>query len=413
MQQTPKQTPETPPTPAHHSVMSIRLTVLLGVLMFMPQPLGTDLYLPSMPALGVAFHASVAQVSATMTAFLISFGITQLISGPLCDRFGRRKLALVGIVLYTVASMGCALAPSLTWLVALRAAQAAGACATFVAARAVVRDSFAPQEGAKVISTISSYMVVAPVGGILLGGVLVSTLGWRFNFAALALFGVVAGAVLWRYLVETLKPADVQRINVRNLWTSYSAIVRNPSFRAYTGVACAGGAGLFCHLSASSLVYVRVLGESPLWYSVCFAVGCFGYLSGTVLMRRWLPRIGGSRLLKRAGAMQVLSMALSAGIAAAGWVHWLPVAVCNAVFLSGYGLLMSLCQAGSVAPFPERAGTAGSLMGALQIGCAAVAGWWMGVAFNGTVFPMLLSQLSCGAAVWLCAATLVRRHGTL
>jgi DHA1 family bicyclomycin/chloramphenicol resistance-like MFS transporter len=393
------------------SPMSLGLTVLLGVLMFMPQPLGTDLYLPSMPAIAQDFGLDVGQIARTMTAFLIGFGIAQLLSGPLCDRFGRRALALWGAALYTLASAACAAAPNLDWLIVMRALQAAGACATFVSARAVVRDSFPAQDGARVVSMISSYMVIAPLGGVLLGGALVSTLGWRFSFITLALFGAAVFTVLWLRLKETLKPSDMQRINVRGLWRSYRIILANPSFLAYTAVACAGGAGLFTHLSTSSLVFIKVLGETPMWFSVCFAVGCFGYLSGTVLLRRWLPTIGATRLLIRAGGLQVLSISLSIVIAYSGFVHWSAVAGCNFFFLIGYGLLMSACQAGSVAPFPERAGTAGSLMGALQIGSGAVAGWWMGVAFDGTVFPMLFAQLFCGAAVLVFAATLVRKHG--
>jgi MFS transporter, DHA1 family, multidrug resistance protein len=393
--------------------MPLGLTIFLGVLMFTQQPLGTDLYLPSMPALGTQFNASVAQVARTMTAFLVAFGLAQIISGPLCDRFGRRTLALWGTAIFTLGSAGCALSPSLDVLVLMRAVQAVGACASFVAARAAVRDNFAPQDGARVISTISSFMVAAPVGGILLGGAMVTQLGWRFSFGFLAVYGCAVFAVLWLKLPETLKPADLQRINVRGLWASYGIIVRNASFRAYTLTACAGGAGLFCHLSASSMVYIRVLGETAWWYSICFAVGCFGYLSGTVLIRRWLPRIGATRLLMRAGIVQILSMGFSIALASVGVLHWAVVAGCNFFFLIGYGLLMSTCQAGSVAPFPDRAGTAGSLMGAMQIGAAALAGWWMGVSFNGTVFPMIVTQLCCGLAVLVCAATLVRKHGTL
>ncbi len=408
-----QQVRDTLPLQSLNPAMPIGLMVFLGVLMFMPQPLGTDLYLPSLPAIAQDFGLSVAQVARTMTAFLAGFGISQLVCGPLCDRYGRRTLALWGAALYTLASAGCAMASSIDWLIAMRVVQAAGACSAFLAARALVRDTVAPENGARVISMISSYMAAAPVGGILLGGALVSYLGWRFNFVALAVFGAVVFVVLWLRLVETLKPQDVQRINVRGLWKSYRIILANPSFLAYTAVACAGGAGLFTHLSASSMVYVRVLHETPLWYSVCFAFNCFGFLSGTILLRYWLPRIGAVRLLMRAGMIQVLCISLSIAIAYSSFVHWSAIAACNFFFLIGYGLLMSVCQAGSVAPFPERAGTAGSLMGALQIGCGAVMGWWMGVAFDGTVFPMLLTQLCCGSAVLVFAATAVRKYGTV
>ena len=244
---------------------------------------------------------------------------------------------------------------------------------------------------------------------------MVSILGWRFNFAVLAVFGLCAGLFLaWR-LRETLKPADAQRINLRSLRASYAIILQNPTFLSYTAVAFVGCAGLFCHLSASSIVYITVLKQSPMLFSACFALGCFGYLSGTILLRRWVGRLGSAGVIRRAGLFQLCAMGVSASLSTLDLAqfhtaHWAVIAVCNFYFLVGYGLLMSACQAGSVAPFPERAGTAGSLMGAIQISGGALAGWWMGVAYNGTVFPMLLSQLVCAAGVFVLASTVLQTY---
>ena len=393
-----------------HALMPVGLIVLLGGLLFMPQPLGTDLYLPSMPALVKAFDVSLGQLAHTMTVFLIGFAMAQLLAGLLADRFGRKPVALWGMAIYTVASAICAAAQSFEMLLAARFLQAAGACTCFAVARAIVRDSFAAHDGQYVLSKINSYMTAAPVTGVLLGGVLVSTLGWRANFGILVIFGCCAGTFVALKLKETLAPADMQRINWHTLRQSYALILRNRTFLSYTATAFLGSAGLFCHLSASSIVYIQILQQTPLLFSVCFALGCFGYLSGTILLRRWVGRLGSAGVIRRGGLFQVCAMVVSASLAGLGVVHWAVIAGCNFFFLIGYGLLMSACQAGSVAPFPERAGTAGSLMGAIQISGGAMAGWWMGIAFNGTVFPMLLSQCLFGFGVWTLASTVLQRY---
>lgn len=393
--------------------MPIHLTVLLCVLMFTQQPLGTDLYLPAMPSLALDFGIGIGQVAHTMTSFLVGFTLTQLFAGPTADRWGRRPVALAGTAVYVLASLACALAPDFTSLLIARFFQAAGACTSFVVARAVMRDSFAPQQGAWVLSKVNTYMSIAPIMGIFAGGFLVTHGGWRYNFAILAAFGVVVFGVLFFQLRETLAPTHVQRINVRSLYAGYRSILGNPTFNSYTAAAFMGCAGLFCHLSASSMVYSRVLNASPMLYSACFALGCCGYASGTFLLRRWMPRIGMHGMVRRAGITQVSAMLASLAIASSGWVHWSAVAACNVVFLAGYGMLMSACQAGAVAPFPARAGTASSLMGAIQISGGVLSGWWMGIAFNGTVYPMLSAQLFFGTAVLIMGLTAVKKHGKL
>ena len=396
-----------------HSALPVNLSILLCVLLFMQQPLGTDLYLPAMPSIGADFGISVAQVSHTMTAFLMGFTIAQLIAGPIADRWGRRATALWGTAIYVLASLACALAPGFESLLVARFFQAAGACVSFVVARAVMRDCFAAQEGVWVLSKVNSYMSLAPIIGIFAGGFLVTHGGWRYNFAVLAVFGAVVWWVLFFKQKETLAPVNVQRINFSNLWRSYRLILGNAQFNSYTASAFMGCAGLFCHLSASSIVYSRVLNASPMLYSACFAFGCCGYLCGTFLLRRWMPQagVGMQGMVQRAGMVQIAAMTASLAIAASGFVHWSAVAACNFVFLSGYGMLMSACQAGAISAFPERAGTASSLMGAIQISGGVLAGWWMGVAFNGTVYPMLGTQLLFACAVLILGLTAVRRLG--
>ncbi|MFD2452130.1 MFS transporter [Ideonella paludis] len=127
--------------------VALALALLLGL-----QPITTDLYLPALPLLARDLAAPMASVQLTMSALLLSFGMAQLVMGPLSDRFGRRPVLLGGLFLYSVASLGCALAPSIHTLIGLRALQGAGLAAAVVCARAMVRDLYEPHQGAQVMS---------------------------------------------------------------------------------------------------------------------------------------------------------------------------------------------------------------------------------------------------------------------
>ena len=169
--------------------MGQKLIVLLLALLLGLQPVTSDLYLPALPVITEGFGASMGQAQLTLTALLLAFGLSQLVWGPMSDRFGRRPILLWGMAAFTLASVACAFAPSMAWLIAGRTLQGIAMGAGVMAARAVVRDLFAPTQGATVMSQALTGLGIIACACAPLGGLLTDWLGWRVALIAVAVFG--------------------------------------------------------------------------------------------------------------------------------------------------------------------------------------------------------------------------------
>src|SRR5690606_5023771 len=183
-------------------------------------PLAIDFYLPAFPAIARDFSTDVEHVQLSLAAYFIGLALGQLLYGPLADRYGRRWPLLVGVTLFTLASLACALAPTLDWLIAARFVQALGGCAGIVVNRAVVRDSCEPVQAAKVFSQLMLVMGLAPILAPLVGGLLMNAYGWHSIFVALTLFSATCGVAVALWLPETL-PADAPRLHLSGTFGRY------------------------------------------------------------------------------------------------------------------------------------------------------------------------------------------------
>ena len=187
------------------------LIVLLGSFLML-QPLSTDMYLASLPGLVARFSTSVATVQLTLSVFILGFGIMQLVSGPLSDRFGRRPVILAGLSLYVAATLACAAAPSVEALIVARFAQAVGCCTAVVVARAIVRDVYGPIGSARALAQALTVLALGPIFGPLLGAALEVSFGHVAIFLALATFAAVLLALTARRLTETNDQRDPDAI---------------------------------------------------------------------------------------------------------------------------------------------------------------------------------------------------------
>jgi DHA1 family bicyclomycin/chloramphenicol resistance-like MFS transporter len=388
------------------------LALLLTVtLLFALQPLSTDFYLPSLPGIARYFATDVSQVQMTLTVFAMAFGIAQLLAGPLSDRFGRRPTGMLAAALYAFASVACALAPTLELLVLGRLFQAIGACMGLVNARAIVRDSFNPVDGARLIARSGSIMALAPLLGPIIGGLLEAQFGWRAAFVVLSCFG---GLALWATasaIPETLAHPNPQALSPGPLVSTYWRVLRHRGFLAYTAAQAASYGGLFAFISGSSPVFQRVLGMGPRQFGLVFAVCVSGYLLGTLICRRSLKSRGIDATLQMAGLISVTSGAVMALLALVGVQHWLALAAPMFCYLIAHGLTTPCAQAGSVTSFGREAGSASGLMGFLQMVVASVVGLWMGASFNGTVLPLACTVAAGGLCLFLAVFLMVRRYG--
>ena len=386
---------------APHPAYAHAPILLLIIAFLMLQPLSTDLYLASLPSLSTVFQVPASTVQLTLSMFVIGFGGAQLIIGPLSDRYGRRPVLLAGLSLYLAASMLCAAAPNIELLIAARFLQALGCCSAIIMARAIVRDAYAPVDSAHVIARASSWLSLAPLVGPILGSYLQVAFGWRAAFVALSvLSALLLGAVLLR-LPETNTHKNPQATELAGLMANYRQVLGAREFWAHALPGALSYGAIFAFISGSSLVLIRVLHVPTEWFGFCFAFGVSGYLIGTIICRRLLPRFGAAIVLRIGSTGSLAAGALFLMVVGFGVAHWAVVTLAMFLVMGAHGLNFPVSQAGSVNPFPQQAGTAAGLMGALTMAVAFAVGSVVGATFNGTVLPLAVTVCA------LCALTFI------
>ncbi|MDB5870616.1 MAG: Drug resistance transporter Bcr/CflA subfamily [Ramlibacter sp.] len=391
--------------------MSPGLVVVVLALLLGIQPITTDLYLPALPALTEGFGAPVAHAQLTLTTLLLAFGVSQLVWGPLSDRFGRRPVLLWGLAAYTLASIGCALAPSMLLLIVWRTLQGAAMGAAVMGARAIVRDLYTPESGARVMSKGLTGLGIIACGGAPLGGLLADTLGWRYALMAPAVFGALSLALIALRFEETAPARNPLALRTDTLVATWLTILRNPTFLAWSALSVASYAGLFTFLASSSFIFIKVLGLTRTQYGLVMFGMAFTYILGTLWCRRLLPRFGVRKSVAIAGGVTLASGTLMGGLALAGMQNSWAIALPFCLFMFAHGVHQPVGQSGAVGPFPHAAGAASALNGfVMMIGAFGVGGW-VGMRLDGTVFALtngLWFWTACIAAV---AWTLVRKYG--
>lgn len=265
-------TQKAPAVPVSPGLAIVVLALLLSI-----QPVATDLYLPALPALTRSLGAPVAVGQLTLSALLLAIGCSQLAWGPLSDRFGRRPVLLAGLAVYTLASVGAALAPTMALLVAWRTAQGLAMGAAVMCARAIVRDLYTPLAGARAMSKALTGLGIVACLCAPLGGLLTEWLGWRAALLVLTAYAVAMLALV------ALRPGTLAR--------TWALVLRSPTFWAFSLLTTATYGGLFTFLAASSFVYIGVLGTTRTQYGLVLLSTAVAYLLGTLLCRRLLGTV--------------------------------------------------------------------------------------------------------------------------
>lgn len=380
------------------------------------QPLSTDLYLPSLPAIAQAFGASRGAVQQTLTVFVLGFALFQLAAGPVADRFGRRPVALAGLVAYAAGSVAGAFADGLTALVAARLLQSLGVCCTVVAARAMVRDLFAPDVGARVMARAFSWMSVVIVAGPPVGGLLQAAFDWHAPFAFMAALGALTLAFALARLPETHTARDAGALRPGPLLRNYAQVAASPVFRAYALAGALSYAGLFAFIAGSAFVMIDGLGMSARGFGLLFAAVVSGYLVGTLAARPLLKRYGLQRAMQPAAWLALAGAGTLTALAVSGVRHPAAVALPMFLYVVAHGVMQPCSQAGAIGPFPRTAGAAAALMGTitlsgtlLQVAGTALGGLLAPAGHDGVVQLALTTLVAAAGMVWLTQGPIARQ----
>ncbi|HWA45921.1 MAG TPA: multidrug effflux MFS transporter [Hypericibacter adhaerens] len=383
---------------------SLSVTVLLTMLVALG-PISTDLYLPSLPSLMQYFAASEADVQLTLSVFLVGLAASQLIYGPLSDRFGRKPVLLAGLGLYLLASSACMLATSSEFLIAARFFQALGACVGPVLCRAVVRDVHGQKGAARVLSYLAAAMAIAPLLGPILGGYLQTWFGWRANFAVLVIYGLMGlvGAVVM--LPETnlhRNPLATRPVTIIEI---YLMLAGQRRYLGYVLSSAFAYSGIFSFISGSSFVLMGMMKLESHAYGYCFAAVVAGYIAGATLAGRLAHKVSLHRMIASGGAIALLGGIVVLALAWAGVDTVAAIVAPTSVYLFGVGMVMANSMAGAIGPYPRAAGAASALLGFTQMSIAALVGAAIGHAADGTQMPMVialaLSAIAGPLGYWL------------
>ena len=390
------------------------LAVVLGLITAVG-PFSTDMYLPALPSMGRSLHAASGTVQTTVTVFFVMLGVCQLFYGPLSDRVGRRLPLQVGLGLYALASLGCALAPSAGLLIGLRALQAAGACAGMVIPRAVVRDLHTGHMATRLMALLMAVVSVSPILAPLTGSFVIAAVGWRGVFALLTLVALIALLLATTQLPETnarprgAAPAgSAAPAGWAGVLAAYRRLLTDRPFMGLSLIGAFGMSAFFVYLGSASFVLIDHYGLSPLQFSLLFALNAVAYMGFAQLAGPLTRRLGLVGVVRFAVAGFTVSMCALAVAAAAGATGLTPMV---ALLFVGYGFLGIIQPTTTVLALEEygvMAGTASALMGAIRLivggATMALVGWLA----RAQPEPMLLGIAGCALVAFVAARLTLR-----
>jgi len=372
-------------------------------------PLAIDLYLPAFPAMASSFGTDIEHIQLSMSVYFLGLASGQIFYGPLADRFGRRKPLLFGIALFALASLACALAPTLEWLLAARFAQALGGCAGMVVTRAVVRDLCKPIDAAKAFSQLMLVMGVAPILAPLGGGLFLKLGGWPLIFLFLAAFSSLFAFAVFFGLRETLSnlhpPAALS-----SAFGRYAQLLREPVFMFHALTGGIAISGMFAYIAGSPFVIIELYGVQAEHFGWFFGAIAAGFILFAQFNSRMLRRRPPVKLLQRTTLIYLLCTFWLLGTALwqpeALWPLLLPLFGSVAVV----ALVLPNSSACAMAGHGHQAGVASALMGTMQFVIAGITSARVGILQTGTAVPMAAVMAGCGLLVVIMARQ-ARRSG--
>lgn len=381
------------------------ISILLLGLLTAIVPFSIDMYLPGFPDIAKSMGTTVTKISLSLSSFFIGTGLGQLMYGPLLDRFGRKKPLYAGLLLYCIASLGCAFSTEIDTFILLRFIQALGACSATIAATAMVRDLFPPEENAKIFSFLILVLSASPMLAPTMGSYLSTSLGWSSIFIVLAILIITIFLGVFFFLPESKGADKGYSLRVSSILKSYGAVLRESYFTIYAFLGAIAFASLFTYIASSPGVFMEHFGLTQKQYGWLFAGMASGLILASQINTLLLKYYRSERIILGALILQNCfgaSLLLVSLLDLAGF--WVTVGLLF-LYLSTIGLIMPNASALAMKPFEQNAGSASALLGFTQMGLGSLATILIDVLHIQTVLPMAMSIMICsilglGLGVW-------------
>lgn len=385
------------------------LIILLGALTAFA-PVSIDMYLPALPTIGKAFSAEAGHVQLSLASFFLGLATGQAFYGPISDRFGRKRPLYAGMILFALASAGCAMATSIDMLIELRFFQALGACSGQVIARAIVRDLFAARESARVFSLLLLVMGVSPILAPLIGGQIIGWFEWRVVFWVITLLGILGLAGVVLRLPETLHDEHRRSLHLAKVLGVYSELLKDPVFIGYALTGGLAMAGLYTYIVGTPFVFIQLFHVPANRFGLFFGANAIGLVAAAQLNVSLVRRHETDAVIRQVLTIEVVSGLLLLAGTATGWIGLAGTAILLFIYVASVGCLFPNTTALAMASHGNKAGSASALVGTLQFTLAAIAASAVGAANNGTALPMAAVIAACGGSAFVFYYALVRKN---
>lgn len=365
-------------------------------------PFSIDMYLPAFKRIAADLHTDMAQVMLTVSVYFLGFGFGQILYGPLLDRFGRKRPLYIGMVLYILASMGCAAAPSIEMLLVMRFMQALSGCVASVAAMAMVLDFFAPERSSRIFSSLILILGASPMLAPSVGGVIVDIAGWRFVFYVLAAITALMLVVVIFFLPEGHEPDRSVSLLPKHILSGFRDILREPRFSIYAIAGTFSFSGLFVYVAGSPGIFLGEYHVSPHHYSLIFAGLSIGFIGSSQANHVLAKRYSSATIFRTTLMVQVVASVLFFLLVWSGMAGIVTVLLFLFIVLSCAGLTSPNASATALSPFTRNAGSASALLGFIQIGIGGLISAGVGaVQMQPTLLVSLIMAVSASVALAL------------
>jgi DHA1 family bicyclomycin/chloramphenicol resistance-like MFS transporter len=366
------------------------MTVAIG-------PFALDTYLPAFPEIAADLGVDLPAVGRTLSIYVFALGLTQLVAGPLSDRYGRRVVLFSGLVIFAAASLMLSLSESLGWMLGWRLVQATGGACCAVSVPAIVRDRTHGQASASLFSLIGIVMLVAPALAPAIGSSLLYAFDWPAIFVFLAVYAVIVALTLQNLLFRTLPPAAKMRTPVFTLVTNYMAVLRHATTMRFIAIQTLAFSVMLVFITHAAFIYQEWFGASNRLFSILFACQVSGMVVANFLNRRLLRSFHSTQILRAACTVQALAVLLLVGaiLNSSGLAF---VAVCMVIIGGCLGTIIPNNFANALEFFPRLGGTTSAVLGAMQFalgGLISAISTWLA---DGTPLPIVLVMAACTLA---------------
>ncbi|MBN4789668.1 Bcr/CflA family multidrug efflux MFS transporter [Enterobacter cloacae] len=375
---------------------SFKIVFILGLLAML-MPLSIDMYLPALPVISAQFGVPAGSAQMTLSTYILGFALGQLFYGPMADSLGRKPVILGGTLIFAAAAVACALAQSIDQLIVMRLFHGLAAAAASVVINALMRDIYPKEEFSRMMSFVMLVTTIAPLVAPMAGGAVLVWFSWHAIFWILALAALLASAMIFFFIDETLAVERRQKFHIRTTMGNFASLFRHKRVLSYMLASGFSFAGMFSFLSAGPFVYIELNHVSPQHFGYYFALNIVFLFIMTIINSRFFRRIGALNMF-RAGLWIQFVMAIWLVVSAFFGVGFWALVVGVAAFVGCVSMISSNAMAVILDEFPHMAGTASSLAGTFRFGIGAVVGALLSMATFNTAWPMLWAMAFCATS---------------